>query len=495
MAPYADDPTLSLPTKLVSIAYPTMDILILAVVARAAASSHRREPALTLLFFGTVALLLTDALHGWQLLHGGYHTGGLLDGGWAAFYALLGAAALHPSVRLEPEDAPEPDGRLTRVAPGAAHVREPDRAADHRRARGCRRLARHRRADRRLGDHVRAGHRAHGRHRAAKRRGHQPGGRAARRAVPGRARAPCLPRRAHRPAQPRAVSQPRRACPGRAPPRAPARGRPVPRRRRLQERQRQPRTCRRRRGPRRGRSAPAGLHAPGRHDRTSGRRRVRDPRARRRKRAALDRDRPAGSQRAGGPDRAGGQGDHDRGQHRHRLQRPGHGLRPGRRGAAAQRRRCHVHSQGERQGRLPGLPARDARQGAGPPGAQDRPAASARRRRVHAALPADHGPAQGRHRRHGGAHPLGAPRARDRLAGRLRAAARGHRPDRAGRLPHPHGGLPLGRPHAARMPAQSAPVDGRQRVRLPAAAPRVHRRGAHRPSRERDPALRASRWS
>ena len=114
MAPYADDPTLSLPTKLVSIAYPTMDILILSVVARAAASSHRREPALTLLFFGTVALLLTDALHGWQLLHGGYHTGGLLDGGWAAFYALLGAAALHPSVRLEPEDAPEPDGRLTR---------------------------------------------------------------------------------------------------------------------------------------------------------------------------------------------------------------------------------------------------------------------------------------------------------------------------------------------------------------------------------------------
>jgi len=114
MAPYADNPTLSLPTKLVSIAYPTMDILILAVVARAAASSHRREPALTLLFFGTVALLLTDALHGWQLLHGGYHTGGLLDGGWAAFYALLGAAALHPSVRLEPEDAPEPDGRLTR---------------------------------------------------------------------------------------------------------------------------------------------------------------------------------------------------------------------------------------------------------------------------------------------------------------------------------------------------------------------------------------------
>jgi diguanylate cyclase len=115
MAPYADDSALSLSTKLVSIAYPTMDILILAVVARAAASGHRREPALTLLFFGTVALLLTDALHGWRLLHGGFHTGGLLDGGWATFYALLGAAALHRSVRVEPEPAPEPDGRLTRA--------------------------------------------------------------------------------------------------------------------------------------------------------------------------------------------------------------------------------------------------------------------------------------------------------------------------------------------------------------------------------------------
>ena len=116
MAPYAEDSALSLPTKLTSIAYPVMDILILAVVARAAAASgQRREPAFTLLFFGTVALLLTDALHGWRLLHGGYHTGGLLDGGWATFYALLGAAALHPSLRLAPAPAPEPDGRLTRA--------------------------------------------------------------------------------------------------------------------------------------------------------------------------------------------------------------------------------------------------------------------------------------------------------------------------------------------------------------------------------------------
>ncbi len=115
MAPYAEDASLSLLTKLTSIAYPVMDVLILAVVARAAAASHRREAAFTLLFFGTVALLLTDAIHGYRLLHGGYATGGVLDAGRAGFYALLGAAALHPSVRLPSKPAPAPDGRLTRA--------------------------------------------------------------------------------------------------------------------------------------------------------------------------------------------------------------------------------------------------------------------------------------------------------------------------------------------------------------------------------------------
>jgi diguanylate cyclase (GGDEF)-like protein len=115
MEPYAENASLSLLTKLTSIAYPVMDVLILAVVARAAAASHRREAAFTLLFFGTVALLLTDAIHGYRLLHGGYATGGILDAGRAGFYALLGAAALHPSVRLSPQPAPAPDGRLTRA--------------------------------------------------------------------------------------------------------------------------------------------------------------------------------------------------------------------------------------------------------------------------------------------------------------------------------------------------------------------------------------------
>jgi diguanylate cyclase (GGDEF)-like protein/PAS domain S-box-containing protein len=114
MAPYAHDRTLSLPTKLTSIAYPLMDILVLGVVLRIAMGSRRPSRAFWLLFSGTLLLLASDAIYGWKLLHGGYNTGGVLDAGWAAFYALLGATALHPSMRELSKPAPEPDGHLNR---------------------------------------------------------------------------------------------------------------------------------------------------------------------------------------------------------------------------------------------------------------------------------------------------------------------------------------------------------------------------------------------
>ncbi len=114
MAPYAHDHTLTLLTKLTSIAYPMMDVLVLGVVLRLAVGSRRRSRAFWLLVSGTTILMLTDTIYGWKLLHGGYTTGGVLDVGWAAFYALLGAAALHPSMRELSEPAADPDGRLTR---------------------------------------------------------------------------------------------------------------------------------------------------------------------------------------------------------------------------------------------------------------------------------------------------------------------------------------------------------------------------------------------
>jgi|HubBroStandDraft_6_1064221.scaffolds.fasta_scaffold15125_4 diguanylate cyclase (GGDEF)-like protein len=115
IAPYFDNHTLSLLGRLTSVAYPLMDILVLGVVARLAAGAHRREPAFAFLLSAAAVLLLSDALYGWKLLGGGHTTGGVLDTGWATYYALLGAAALHPSMRLLSEPGPEVDGRLTRA--------------------------------------------------------------------------------------------------------------------------------------------------------------------------------------------------------------------------------------------------------------------------------------------------------------------------------------------------------------------------------------------
>ena len=83
---------------------------------RARATRGRRGPSrqrVHLLVCGAFALLVTDSL-GWRLLHGGYAPGGVLDPGWIAFYALWGAAALHPSMGSLADPAPEPDRGLTR---------------------------------------------------------------------------------------------------------------------------------------------------------------------------------------------------------------------------------------------------------------------------------------------------------------------------------------------------------------------------------------------
>jgi diguanylate cyclase (GGDEF)-like protein/PAS domain S-box-containing protein len=114
MAPYAHDGSLSLPTKLTSIAYPMMDLLVIGVAVRFAMGTVRRAASAHLLITALLALLVTDSIYGWALLHGGYTTGGLLDGGWIAFYALAGTAALHPSMRVLSEPAPHRDARLTR---------------------------------------------------------------------------------------------------------------------------------------------------------------------------------------------------------------------------------------------------------------------------------------------------------------------------------------------------------------------------------------------
>jgi diguanylate cyclase len=115
--PYYGAQALSRLGRLTSVAYPAMDIIVLGVVARVAAGAHRREPAFAFLLSGAIVLLLSDALYGAKLVGAstGTGTGTLMHAGWATYYVLLGAAALHPSMRLLSTPGPQSDGHLSRA--------------------------------------------------------------------------------------------------------------------------------------------------------------------------------------------------------------------------------------------------------------------------------------------------------------------------------------------------------------------------------------------
>jgi signal transduction histidine kinase len=114
IVPLAHDPGLSLAERLVGIAYPVMDLLVLATVVRLAVGRGQRPPAFFLLGLSVIALLLTDACYSYIQLSSGYHTGSPIDVGWMLWYAGWGAAALHPSMAVLGERATDREVQLTR---------------------------------------------------------------------------------------------------------------------------------------------------------------------------------------------------------------------------------------------------------------------------------------------------------------------------------------------------------------------------------------------
>lgn len=114
--PYLHDPTLTGPQKAFAIAYPLGDILVLAAGARLVASA-RLTPALAMLALGGVGLLSADVAFGLNQLSGDWRLGTPVDLGWVAFYALWGAAAVHPSMRelTEPKVLAWREERLSRL--------------------------------------------------------------------------------------------------------------------------------------------------------------------------------------------------------------------------------------------------------------------------------------------------------------------------------------------------------------------------------------------
>jgi signal transduction histidine kinase len=89
--------------RAVSVAYPIMDVLVLAVAARLVVGAGLRRRAFYLFAASLAMLLATDTAYIYLQVRGLYRAGNLagelLDCGWISFYLLLGAAALHPSMR------------------------------------------------------------------------------------------------------------------------------------------------------------------------------------------------------------------------------------------------------------------------------------------------------------------------------------------------------------------------------------------------------------
>ena len=113
-APYIHDHSLSTAGRLVSVAYPLADVLLLAVAVRLALDGGQRRPAFHLMSASIICLLVTDFVYGLMILHGTYDHQLWLDAGWIGFYLLWGAAALHPSMSNIDQPAAKRGEVLTR---------------------------------------------------------------------------------------------------------------------------------------------------------------------------------------------------------------------------------------------------------------------------------------------------------------------------------------------------------------------------------------------
>ncbi len=85
--------------RVVTVAYPLMDILLVVVIVHAVFTLPRWSTAAWLLFAGLALMLLGDALYARLVADGTYTDGGALDAVWPIAYLLLAAAVMHPSMR------------------------------------------------------------------------------------------------------------------------------------------------------------------------------------------------------------------------------------------------------------------------------------------------------------------------------------------------------------------------------------------------------------
>jgi diguanylate cyclase (GGDEF)-like protein/PAS domain S-box-containing protein len=113
MAPYVEDPALSLLERSVAVAYPLADVLVLGILARFLAAPGARSTAYYLFGLSMVLMLICDIAYGVTDLAGTYESNSLIDAGYLFSYLLWGASALHPTMGALSEPAPGREAKLS----------------------------------------------------------------------------------------------------------------------------------------------------------------------------------------------------------------------------------------------------------------------------------------------------------------------------------------------------------------------------------------------
>lgn len=113
MRPIVLDSELAPAERLVMLAYPAGDVLLIAMLVRLLATQGARTVSYWLLVAGLALQLVTDSAYAVLATTFGY-SGAVVDAGWLLAYVCVAGAALHPSIRQASEVAPDQAPRMTR---------------------------------------------------------------------------------------------------------------------------------------------------------------------------------------------------------------------------------------------------------------------------------------------------------------------------------------------------------------------------------------------
>ena len=131
MDPYVHDHSVSTFGMAVNVAYPMMDVALIFILLRAIVFRGTREPYMRLVAAAMLVMFVGDFTYDAVTLYGTYTTGDAVDLLFLFEYVLIGAAALHPSLRkvaggeeraTHVEPSPEPHRNRLPVVLGAGFI-------------------------------------------------------------------------------------------------------------------------------------------------------------------------------------------------------------------------------------------------------------------------------------------------------------------------------------------------------------------------------------